>query len=194
MATTVVRHASTQAKPKSIASACDPPQWSTFETKLGWVGLQGTPQGGLLRTLIGYASAGALLQAIHAADPSPDEMDDWSPDLRQRITRHLAGKLQDFQDVPVAARRTTPFQQRVVDELRRVPSGATLSYRELAERAGRPAAARAVGQVMATNPVPLIIPCHRVLASGGLLGGFSAPTGLNLKRALLELEGVKLPS
>ena len=73
-------------------------------------------------------------------------------------------------------------------ELRNVPYGQTLSYAELAAKAGSPKAARAVGSVMAQNRVPLIIPCHRVVGSGGHLGGFSAPRGIAFKKQLLELE------
>jgi O-6-methylguanine DNA methyltransferase len=71
----------------------------------------------------------------------------------------------------------------------KVPPGVTLSYSELAKRAGSPGAARAVGQAMARNPIPLLVPCHRVLAAGGRIGGFTAPGGLESKAKLLTLEG-----
>ncbi len=75
---------------------------------------------------------------------------------------------------------------------RRIPWGQTRSYAQLAAVAGRPGAARAVGSVMAKNRVPLVVPCHRVIASSGQLGGYSAPQGLSLKRRLLAMEsGVK---
>jgi methylated-DNA-[protein]-cysteine S-methyltransferase len=80
----------------------------------------------------------------------------------------------------------TPFKRSVMDALFRIPAGETMTYGELAEAAGRPGAARAVGHVMATNPIPLIFPCHRVVATDGL-GGFTG--GLELKRKLLKLEG-----
>jgi methylated-DNA-[protein]-cysteine S-methyltransferase len=84
----------------------------------------------------------------------------------------------------------TPFQKKVRAELCKIPFGSTVSYGELAVRAGFPGAARAVGRVMATNPLPLLIPCHRVIGSGGELCGFGG--GLELKRKLLEHEGIKL--
>ncbi len=177
-------------RPGRSASTLDASAWSLFETAVGWVGVCGTPRGGVLRTCVGYASPGALVQALERIDSAPFE-DDWCPELRERLCRYLAGHADDFQDVKVGATWSTDFQRRVIAALRRVPCGATLSYQELAARAGRPKAARAVGQVMATNPVPLIVPCHRVLGSGGRLGGFSAPTGLDLKRRLLELEGLR---
>jgi methylated-DNA-[protein]-cysteine S-methyltransferase len=81
------------------------------------------------------------------------------------------------------------FQRKVLATLRkRVGPGKTISYGELAEVVGHPGAARAVGTAMARNPVPIVVPCHRVLASGGGLGGYGG--GLDMKRGLLELEGV----
>ncbi len=82
----------------------------------------------------------------------------------------------------------TPFRKKVMQELRNVPAGETVTYGELAATAGSPGAARAVGNVMATNPVPLFVPCHRVVATNGL-GGFTG--GLDVKRALLKLESAK---
>jgi methylated-DNA-[protein]-cysteine S-methyltransferase len=80
------------------------------------------------------------------------------------------------------------FQRRVLQTLRqRVGPGKTISYGELAEVVGHPGAARAVGTAMARNPVPIVVPCHRVLASGGGLGGYGG--GLDMKKALLRLEG-----
>jgi len=93
-------------------------------------------------------------------------------------------------DVLVVDHRTTSFQRNVIVAVRQLEYGETASYGDLAMRAGSPRAARAVGQVMATNRVPIIIPCHRVIASGGQLGGYSAPSGLEMKRQLLALEGV----
>jgi methylated-DNA-[protein]-cysteine S-methyltransferase len=81
----------------------------------------------------------------------------------------------------------TPFMRRVYEVVRRIPAGKTLSYGEVAEAAGRPGAARAVGSAMAKNPVCLFIPCHRVVGASGL-GGFSSPGGLAQKRLLLDLE------
>ena len=84
----------------------------------------------------------------------------------------------------------TPFRKKVMQELRKVPAGSTVTYGELASTVGSPGAARAVGNVMATNPVPLFVPCHRVVATVGL-GGFSG--GLDVKRSLLKLESATAP-
>ena len=76
----------------------------------------------------------------------------------------------------------------MIHQCRLIPYGQVLTYGELAERAGSPRAARAVGNVMRTNRFPLIVPCHRVVGAAGALGGYSAPTGLKMKRRLLRLE------
>jgi len=107
-----------------------------------------------------------------------------------RIQSHLAGEVQDFSDLPVACSQGDDFAAVVYRRLREVPCGRTLSYGELARQAGSPRGSRAVGQVVGANPVPLVIPCHRVLRNDETLGGFSAPGGLYTKCRLLRLEGV----
>jgi methylated-DNA-[protein]-cysteine S-methyltransferase len=110
--------------------------------------------------------------------------------LVQRLQAYFAGEPQGFGDVRVEVDGRSTFQRRVIEACRRVPFGTTISYGQLAARAGSPRAARAVGNCMAANRAPIIIPCHRVVGSGGRLGGFSGPGGLRLKRRLLRLEGV----
>jgi methylated-DNA-[protein]-cysteine S-methyltransferase len=157
-----------------------------FRTPLGWFGLAG--RGGIAsRVSIGHATAGEVRRRLFYELNDADERD-WHPDLRRRLTAYAAGDVVEFGDVSIDLDGATPFQQRVLNALRLVDYGTTLSYAQLAERAGAPGAARAVGQVMAHNRLPVIIPCHRVLASGGGIGGFSAPQGITLKQRLLALE------
>jgi O-6-methylguanine DNA methyltransferase len=104
----------------------------------------------------------------------------------REIREYLAGRRRRF-TVPLDLSGLSPFHRRVLRAALRIPYGRTVTYSDLARRVGRPAAARAVGQAMARNPVPLVIPCHRVVAAGGGLGGYSG--GLALKRRLLALEG-----
>ena len=110
--------------------------------------------------------------------------------MAQQLVRELAayfrGNANQFL-TPLDLGSATPFQQSVWAELRRVPFGKTLSYGELARRVGAPRAARAVGQAVGANPIPILIPCHRVIRSDGALGGFSA--GLEIKQWLLRHEG-----
>jgi methylated-DNA-[protein]-cysteine S-methyltransferase len=102
-----------------------------------------------------------------------------------QLREYLAGERRDF-DL-VLAPRGTASQQRVWEELTRIPYGATISYRELARRVGNPAATRAVARANATNPLPVVVPCHRVIGSDGTLTGYGG--GLHRKRFLLALEG-----
>jgi methylated-DNA-[protein]-cysteine S-methyltransferase len=104
------------------------------------------------------------------------------------VQRLLAGEAADLTQVPVDLDGVPPFERSVYHALRAVPPGQTVTYGELAQRAGSPGAARAVGAAMGRNPVPVIIPCHRVLAGGGRSGGFSAPGGVTTKFRLLAIE------
>ena len=104
------------------------------------------------------------------------------------LNRFKAGDPSALDAVPVDLSSCTPFVRRVYEELRAVPPGTTVTYGELARRAGKPKAARAVGRAMATNPLAPFVPCHRVLGSGGALTGFSAPGGVDFKGRLLAAE------
>lgn len=108
--------------------------------------------------------------------------------LLARLQGYAAGGEDDFFDVPLLLGAMTPFQRRVVAACRAIPYGSTRTYGQIAASVGSRGAARAVGQVMASNRIPLLVPCHRVVASGGGLGGFSAPQGVDLKRRLLAME------
>lgn len=148
----------------------------------------------------GYSSEAAATRALlsssgcsddsGAAASDQDEL--LADDLIDRLERYAAGEAVDFSDVPTDLAHLSGFQRRVVKACRAIPAGQRRTYGQLAAAAGSPGAARAVGQVMAMNRVPLIVPCHRVVASGGGLGGFSAPQGLAMKRRLLELEAAGL--
>jgi methylated-DNA-[protein]-cysteine S-methyltransferase len=115
---------------------------------------------------------------------------DWEPDTGllkepvRQLSSYFAGKLHEF-DVPVAPQGTT-FQQAVWSELQRIPYGRTISYGELARRLGNPKAVRAVGLANGSNPISIIIPCHRVIGTNGSLVGYGG--GLPIKQALLALE------
>jgi AraC family transcriptional regulator of adaptative response/methylated-DNA-[protein]-cysteine methyltransferase len=113
-------------------------------------------------------------------------------EVERQLRAYLAGERRTF-DLPVDV-PGSPFQEAVWAELRRIPFGSTISYRELAARVGVPAASRAVGRANGSNRLAVIIPCHRVIASGGGLGGYGG--GLAAKRWLLDLErsAVERPS
>ncbi|PPJ32664.1 cysteine methyltransferase [Nocardia nova] len=104
------------------------------------------------------------------------------------IRAHLTGELDDLRWIPVDYRTQPEFPRAVYDITRTIAPGHTLTYGEVAARAGAPGAAQAVGQALGRNPVPLIVPCHRVLAADHGLHGFSAPGGIATKARLLEIE------
>lgn len=112
-------------------------------------------------------------------------------EVRRQLDEYFAGRRDRF-EVGIDWRLTRGFRRTVLERLYvEVPYGRTVSYRELAMRVGNPAASRAVGSAMATNPIPIVVPCHRVLRSGGHLGGYGG--GLPAKRLLLALESGEAP-
>ena len=116
------------------------------------------------------------------------------PDVRRvidGIVALLRGEAVDFTAVPLDMERVPAFHRRVYEVARTISCGATLTYGEIARRLGVPAEAREVGEALGRNPFPIIVPCHRVLAAGGKLGGFSAPGGVGTKRRLLAIEGAR---
>jgi len=116
----------------------------------------------------------------------------WVKDLIKKVRAHVKGRVQDFTSVPVHFDGISAFLISVYRAAQQILPGTVLTYGELAARIGNPAAARAVGGALGKNPIPLIVPCHRVISSSGKLGGFSAPGGVKAKAALLEIEGVRL--
>jgi methylated-DNA-[protein]-cysteine S-methyltransferase len=111
-------------------------------------------------------------------------------DVRRELDEYFEGRRREF-DLPLDL-RVAPFHEAVLHELARVPYGRTETYGALAAKVGRPRAARAVGTVMNRNPIPIVLPCHRIVGANGSLTGYAG--GLHVKRALLELEGAMLPS
>jgi methylated-DNA-[protein]-cysteine S-methyltransferase len=117
------------------------------------------------------------------------------PDVQRAIEDMVAllrGEKRDLSAIPLDMDRVPPFHRLVYAVARTIPPGSTLSYGDIAARLGDPAAARDVGEAMGQNPFPLIVPCHRVLAAGGKVGGFSAAGGITTKLRLLSIEGARI--
>lgn len=106
---------------------------------------------------------------------------------RHEINEYLNGKRHHF-DLPLDLTRLSPFQKQVLQLTMLIPFAQTMTYQQIASQAGKPQAARAVGRAEATNPIPLVIPCHRVIGSDGSLHGYGGPGGIKLKAWLLQLE------
>ena len=158
-----------------------------FPTRLGWMAILGC-DGRLKGLAFGYPSGDRAVGALGARLASAAQRFPWNKALVDRLQAYASGAEDSFRDVEVDLGEATAFQRRVIRACRHIPWGSTLSYGELAARAGSPGAARAVGRCMAANRIPLVIPCHRVLGADGRLHGYSGPGGLATKRRLLELE------
>lgn len=124
-------------------------------------------------------------EAVEAAPPPP------VADTIAAIRELLAGGQPDLSGVALDLSRTPDFHARVYEIARAIPPGETLTYGQIAERLGDKLLARDVGQALGKNPWPIVVPCHRVVAAGGKLGGFSARGGVNTKIRLLAIEGAK---
>jgi len=159
-------------------------KYTTFNTDAGWVGILGSAKG-LRRTTLPQRSVQEVRQllgnGVNYATGAPHLFED----LMERLRTYLNGYKASFPD-ELDLSGATPFQREVWEKNRLIPYGETRSYSWIAARIGKPGAARAVGQALGRNPIPIIIPCHRVVASDGKLGGFSG--GLEMKRHLLSLE------
>ena len=164
-------------------------KYTVFQTPLGWWGTVG--RGGVLaRSYCGFPTKTGLIDAIRKENSSVDDLEeaDWFVGLRQRLERFAQGTPDSFSDIKLLQPELTAFQKKIVGATRKIPIGKTYTYGELAAKAGYPRAARAVGTVMSSNRFPIIVPCHRVVASGGGLGGDTNPVGVSLKVQLLQLE------
>ncbi len=161
-----------------------------FPSDLGWMALLESDSG-VERLVFGYRSPQQARTAC-LADYAGEVADAAAEaPLVARLQKYASGEPDDFSDVPLQLGRAG-FTQKVLANCRRVPQGQTRTYQQIAAQSGSPRAARAVGNIMANNRFPLLIPCHRVVGSGGSPGGYSGPGGLALKRRLLGLEGVEV--
>ena len=163
-----------------------------LETPEGPLGILLDPQGRLRR--IAFLDPEIPFEQQLEADLETGETLKVDPEhtnpVAEQLADYLAGRRSTF-DLELAP-KGTDFQHAVWAELRRIPPGETRSYGEIAQALGRPGAARAVGRANATNPLPLVVPCHRVVGADGSLTGFAG--GLGWKRRLLAIEGVESPS
>ena len=107
------------------------------------------------------------------------------------VVRLLSGEPEDFAETEVDLSNVPPFERKVLEAIATIPVGETRTYGEVASLIGAPGASRAVGRALGANPIPIIVPCHRVLASDGKSGGFSAPGGASTKLKILTIEGAR---
>ena len=162
-------------------------QYDIFKIRWGWFGLLGSEQG-LLRTCLPIAHKEAVQSRMLTDIPSAQRSKNAFSVLQKAIEDYYKGVSVDFSDVEVCFDGLSEFQRTVLNSLRSVSYGKKVSYGQLAQLSCSPKAARAIGTVMAQNPLPLIIPCHRVIKADNTLGQFSASGGAKTKKRMLHLE------
>jgi methylated-DNA-[protein]-cysteine S-methyltransferase len=160
-------------------------KYALIDTALGTMGL-------------GWTAAGVARFSLPSSEPDSTrhrvardaEESDPDPALATRILAYGEGEHVEFDDIALDVAGEPDFHRQVYDDILKLKWGETTTYGEIARRLGDVQLSRAVGHALGRNPIPLIIPCHRVLAAGGKFGGFSAPGGVNSKLRMLRLEGV----
>jgi methylated-DNA-[protein]-cysteine S-methyltransferase len=158
--------------------------YAIFDTEFGWVGIVGS-DGGLYRLIWHQPSPEAVLSALSPFLSRAIEDSPFFADLPQRLRRYFRGRKVNFPD-RLNLRDATPFQRAVLELVHSIPYGETRSYAWVAKQLGKAKGFRAVGQALARNPLPIIVPCHRVVGNDGSLVGFGS--GLELKKRLLDME------
>jgi methylated-DNA-[protein]-cysteine S-methyltransferase len=170
-------------------------KYTIFKTKWGYFGLAAADNG-LLRTVLPADTRKKIKSQLLRYFPSARYDKHLFKVIQKQITAYFEGDCVDFRDIPVVlacpersrGNGSGAFAKQVLTACRDIGFGQTVSYSRLAEMAGKSGAARAVGGALAKNPLPLIIPCHRVVCANGKIGGFSAMGGVSLKKRMLELE------
>jgi len=158
-------------------------KFTVFETEMGWMGIAGT-LAGICKVTLPIPDKSLAFTAINYTSESPEENGLLS-DVKDAMIKYFKGQRVDF-SFPLDLKGYTKFQKDVWKAARSIPYGELRSYGWVASQIGKPKSARAVGQALGANPIPIIIPCHRVVASDGSLHGFTG--GLELKEKLIALE------
>jgi methylated-DNA-[protein]-cysteine S-methyltransferase len=176
------------------ATTNKPPRFVLFETAIGRCALLW--RGGLVvGAALPEASDDAMRAHIERRHPGAAEAEPppYIAEAIALIRRLLSGEKVDLSAIPVDLEGASAMERNVWAAAGRIPPGEVRTYGEIAREIGAPGAAQAVGAALGRNPVPIIVPCHRVLASGGRGGGFSAPGGTATKFRILEIEGARRP-
>jgi len=161
--------------------------YATVDSPFGPLLLAATPRGLVKLSLPNYDAGEALEELAARISPRVLEAPAQLDDARRQLDAYFEGRLREF-DLPLDWRLSKGFRLRAARAIHRIPYGRTRSYAEIARSAGNERAVRAAGTACGANPIPIVVPCHRVLRSGGALGGYGG--GLPMKEALLEMEGV----
>lgn len=182
---------------KNVENNAVTPGHAIFSTALGFMGIAWNEHG-LTRLCLPQSSAESLERRLLRLEGVPGNRFEegaapgWVGELIEAIKAYAAGETVDFSDVPVDLDGVDDFHLAIYAAARKLSFGETTTYGELAKRAGHTGLARETGAALGANPVPLVIPCHRITAAGGKIGGFSAPGGSATKEKMLAMEGVRV--
>ncbi|HEY2335458.1 MAG TPA: methylated-DNA--[protein]-cysteine S-methyltransferase [Solirubrobacterales bacterium] len=161
--------------------------YTMSDSPFGPLLLAATPRGLVKLSLPGYDPGETLEDLAARVSPRVLEAPARLDETRRELDLYFDGKLTEF-DLPLDWQLSKDFRRRALRAIDRIPYGKTRSYAEIARSAGNERAVRAAGTACGANPIPIVVPCHRVLRSGGALGGYGG--GLPMKEALLKLEGI----
>lgn len=178
----------------SLAAAKESAGQMVFDTALGFVGIAWSDMG-LTRLCLFQRDRAAVerrMERLGVAAGADSNAPEWIAALVRDVRAYAGGEEIDFSGVPVDLRGVDDFRLAIYAAARKLGFGETTTYGELAKRAGHGGLPRETGQALGANPVPLVVPCHRILAAGGKIGGFSAPGGSTAKERMLALEGVRV--
>ncbi|WP_027058628.1 methylated-DNA--[protein]-cysteine S-methyltransferase [Mesorhizobium loti] len=166
---------------------------AVLETVIGFMGIAWSEKG-LIRLCLPESSRETVERRLmrHAGVSASTIQPQWVVELIASIQAYASGEDVDFTSVPVDLDGIDDFRLAIYDAARKLGYGETTTYGELAKRAGQPGLPRETGAALGANPVPLVIPCHRIMAAGGKIGGFSAPGGSVTKEKMLAMEGVRV--
>lgn len=169
----------------------DPLAYSVFKTHWGFFGLLGD-ETALRRSCLPLPEKNTVISHLIEDFDQKSKSSNIFSNYQQLICAYFDGQPADFSYIPVCLSQFSPFQQSILHTLQSLNYGKIISYTEIAALSHHPKAVRAVANTIAQNPLPLIIPCHRILRKDGSLGGFSAPGGTETKKRLLHLENPSL--
>lgn len=163
--------------------------YTSFDTALGTLAIAWTNKG-ICAVQLSEESKEKTIQQLRKRLPNAQEAEPSTIVKRtiHLLTQHLSGSVQDFSGIPLDLTGLQPFSQKVYEATRAVKAGSVASYSDIALKVGAPDASRAVGRALGTNPVPIIIPCHRIIGKNGAMTGFSAYGACDTKMRLLSIE------
>ncbi|QPC88377.1 methylated-DNA--[protein]-cysteine S-methyltransferase [Mesorhizobium sp. NBSH29] len=167
--------------------------YTLVEARIGWLGLAWNETGITQLQLPGSDRASTERMLLRRESAMMEQIPNvWVAEVCEKLKRYGAGEPIDFTDVPVSLEGIDPFRRAIYAAARGLGFGQNTTYGALAIQAGHPGLARETGKALGQNPVPIIVPCHRIVAAGNKIGGFSAPGGSVTKEKLLAMEGVQI--